>query len=162
MENAPCPQTGYIKRWDGYFIEAEQSLECTSCYDIIPSCMACTSDQDCIVCSQGYREAQIYSSDGIARPVCLKNFCGVEGFGSFCTPMENDDEGAYPLDCRKASKIAHTENKKTTQYYDCEQCRQGYYRYVYGASNIYYNLPNQKLLHRCRKQESSITRDFFV
>ena len=156
-ENAPCEEVGYIKRWDGYFIEAEQQLVCTACSEIIPNCVTCTSNEACTVCADGYSPNIITGNDGVERPVCLKSFCGVEGFGEFCTSMEDDSEGEYPLDCRRATRYSYTFNKTTTNYYDCEQCRQGYYSYVYGASMTEY-----KLLRKCRKQEYSITKDFFV
>lgn len=50
VENAPCPTSGEILRWDGYFIKEEQQLKCTPCSQIIPNCLVCTSDMECTVC----------------------------------------------------------------------------------------------------------------
>ena len=66
------------------------------------------------MCADGYRQTLIYQDDGIARPVCLKDFCGVEGFGPFCEDMNGGDdttENEYPSDCRRAQSYTYTVNK---------------------------------------------------
>ena len=100
--NAPCDEVGYILRPDGFFIEEEQQLVCTACSEIIPNCKICTSDQECVVCESGYTQTDIYGNDGVNRPVCLLDFCGIRGYGDLCIDMEDNEENVesvYPSNC---------------------------------------------------------------
>ena len=85
--NAPCDEAGYLLRLDGFFIEEEQQLVCTACSEIIPNCKLCTPDLKCEVCETGYIQTDIYGNDGVSRPVCLLDFCGIRGYGDICIDM---------------------------------------------------------------------------
>ena len=121
--NAPCDEAGYILRMDGYFIEEEQQLVCTACSEIIPNCQVCTSDQVCVVCESGYTPTDIYGSDGVNRPVCLLDFCGIKGYGDLCIDMSSDEEenkeSVYPSNCKRAESWTIESGKEVQTYYSC-------------------------------------------
>lgn len=82
-ENDLC-DLGSILVWEGLIV-SQQTLECKSCSDLIPNCLACRNSATCDQCQSGYLLADIYDSDGEKNTICIPDFCGFYGKGDLCT-----------------------------------------------------------------------------
>lgn len=95
---------------EGY-IESEKTLECTACSDLIPNCKVCQSafgGVACNLCEQYYYETALYFDDGAEHSVCLKNYCGTEGYGETCLLGQTSTLS----NCRKAENLAFADGSQ--------------------------------------------------
>ena len=85
--------------------------------------------------------------------VCLKAYCGIEGYGETCLNT-TESELEY---CRKSVP----ENVNGQSLIDrCETCIAGYFSYYF----YFFNRGDNYLvfMSKCDPMENSITKDFFV
>ena len=76
------------------------------------------------MCEIGYEQSSVYDDDGNQNQVCLKSFCGLEGYGPTCLYM-NETSLA---NCWKADTI----NAYSQYLIDrCLTCIAGYYDYFF-------------------------------
>ena len=105
------------------------------------------------MCEIGYQQLSVFDDDGVPHTVCLKQFCGLSGFGTTCV-----DKLPRTLDnCAK-----HTSASVDSQQLEsCEICMPGYYKYI---STFYESSTTGEiiLMYNCAEQEGSIEKDFFV
>ena len=66
------------------------------------------------MCEPGYLETQIIDDDGNERLVCLKSFCGIEGYGDTCTTIPTTSS---VKNCQRMKKIAYDDS---TTLSDCQ------------------------------------------
>lgn len=81
---------------------------------------------DCDLCEFDYYQSNIFFDDGVQHSVCLKEFCGTEGYGSTCLIGESTNLN----NCRKGESISLSDG---TLYDTCIICEPGFYKYVYAA-----------------------------
>ena len=95
------------------------------------------------MCETGYYQSQVYDDDGVSNQVCLKSYCGIEGYGPTCLNMAVETN---LTNCWKADTI----NAQGLYLIDrCLTCVAGYFNYYF----FFYMNDNQYLdfLKKCDK-----------
>ena len=116
-ENESCG-VGEIMQWVGV-IETARVLECTSCADLIPDCLACDSSINCQMCAKGYLKATITDGFGVSSNLCIEDFCGFYGKGPSCAAGQVTVDGC--------DKSVYQLTKKKGSVESCYRCSPGYY-----------------------------------